>query len=233
MGLMDNRGMEQKKISVTGRGSVHVEPDVTRMELSLISLHDSYNDAYNQARNDLKKLQDILKEVRLSGDLPKTVRLDIDKKTVAEYDKYKNYKGEKFIGFQLTHLVKIEMGMDCVMLNSIIKSISKHLRQAEIKIGYTVSNPESAQLKLLELAVKDARIKAEVMAAAAGCRLGDCLSVDYAFKELQIDGRTRTIHEPAEASCCTPELLDAVPEDLVLFDTVNVVWALENESGNE
>ena len=221
--------MEQKTISVTGRGGIHVEPDVTRVELSLISLHDTYDEAYNQTRSDVEKLQKIMSEVNLPKSQPKTVRLDIDKKTVSEYDKYKNYKGEKFVGFQLTHIVKIDLGMDNVILNTIIRNIGKHLKQAEINIGYTVKDPRPAQLKMLERAVKDAKVKAEIMAAASGCKLGDCLSINYGFNELRIYSRARTIHETNEACCCTPESLDITPDDLAASDTVNVVWALINE----
>lgn len=221
--------MEQKTISVTGRGGIHVEPDVTRIELSLISLHDTYDEAYNQTRSDIEKLQDIMTEVKLPKSQPKTVRLDINKKTVAEYDKYKNYKGEKFAGFQLTHIVKIDLGMDNVILNAIIKSIGEHLKQAEINIGYTVKDSRPAQLKMLERAVKDAKVKAEIMATASGCKLGDCLSINYGLNELHIYSQARTIHESTEACCCTPESLDITPDDLAASDTVNVVWALIND----
>lgn len=221
--------MEQKTISVQGRGGIHVEPDVTRIELSLISLHDTYDEVYSQAKRDIEKLQQIMAEVSLPKSQPKTIRLDIDKKTVAEYDKYHNYKGEKFLGFQLTHIVKIDLGMDNVILNTIIRSIGRHLKQAEINIGYTVKDARPAQLRMLERAVKDAKAKAEIMAAAAGCKLGDCLSIEYGSKELHIYSQARTIHEPTEACCCTPESLDVTPDDLEASDTVDVVWALLKE----
>ena len=166
--------MEEKLITVTGRGGIHVVPDVTRLELNLVSLHDTYEDAYNQAKGDNDKICQIMKEVKLDKKLPKTTRLDIDKKTVSEYDKYKNYKGEKFLGFQLTHIVKIDLGMDNVVLNKVVKRIGELMKQAEINIGYTVKDPRPSQLRMLERAVKDAKEKAEIMAKAAGCKLGMC-----------------------------------------------------------
>ena len=221
--------MEKNTITVTGRGAIHVEPDITRIELSLISLHDTYEEAYSQTKSDVDKLQSIMESVKLPKSQPKTVRLDIDKKTISEYDKYKNYKGEKFIGFTLTHIVKIDLGMDTVILNSIIRKIGEYLKQAEIKIGYTVKDARPAQLKMLERAVKDAKAKAEIMALAAGCKLGECLNIDYGFNELHIYSQARTIHECSEASCCTPNSLDITPDDLEAQDNVNVTWALINE----
>lgn len=221
--------MDEKTISVTGRGGIHVEPDVTRIELSLISLHDTYEEAYNQVKGDTEKLQNIMSEVKLPKSQPKTVRLDIDKKTIAEYDKFNNYKGEKFIGFQLTHIVKIDLGMDNIILNSIIRSIGKHLKQAEINIGYTVKDSRPAQLKMLERAVKDAKVKAEIMATASGCKLGDCLSIQYELRDLFIYSQARKIHETEEACNCTTDSLDIIPDDLAASDTVNVIWELVNE----
>ena len=220
--------MEKNTITVTGHGAVHVEPDVTRIELSLISLHDSYEEAYDQAKGDVEKLQKIMSDLKLPVTLPKTIRLDIDKKTVSEYDKYKNYTGEKFIGFELRHIVKIDLGMDNVILNSVIKNIGKYIKQAEINIGYTVKDARPSQMKMLERAVKDAKGKAEIMAAAAGCKLGDCLNIDYGFNELHIYSQARTIHECDEAVCCTPDSLDITPDDLEAQDNVSVTWYLLN-----
>ena len=86
-------------ITVTGKGSVHVLPDVTRVYLSLVSVHDNYEEAYAQAKANTEALSKIMNEVKLDTKLPKTVRLDINKKTESKYDKYHNFIGEKFIGY--------------------------------------------------------------------------------------------------------------------------------------
>ena len=217
-----------RKISVTGEGRIHVEPDVTRIELSLNSVHDSYEEAYEQTKSNVDKLHKIMEEVGLPVTQPKTVRLDIDKKMVNEYDKYKNYIGEKMAGFELKHTVKIDLGMDNVILNSIIRSVGRYLKQAEINIGYTVKDARLIQLKILERAVKDAKAKAEVMAAASGCRLGNCIAIDYGVNEIHIYSQARTIHE-SEADYCTADSLDITPDDLGASDTVDVQWELINE----
>ena len=56
--------MEENMIRVTGSGTIHVEPDVTRIELSLVSIHDSYEDAYKQAQNDNDKLKTNMEEAK-------------------------------------------------------------------------------------------------------------------------------------------------------------------------
>ncbi len=75
--------MDEKIITVTGKGAIHVVPDVTRLEITLQSIHDSYEDAYNQAKANTEKLGNVMSEVKLDPKLTKTIRLYIDKKTVS------------------------------------------------------------------------------------------------------------------------------------------------------
>lgn len=215
---------------MTGKGAIHVVPDVTRVELTLQSIHDTYEDAYAQAKSNTERLSQIMKEVALDVTLPKTIRLDIDKRTQNEYDKFGNFKSKKFIGFELDHKVRIDLGMDNVLLNNIIKRIGKMLKQAEISIGYTVRDPRPSQLKMLERAVKDAKEKASIMAKACDCKLGLVKEINYSVQELHVYSQARMIHGADEALCCNEESLDITPEDLAVSDDVTVVWYLSNNT---
>lgn len=177
-----------------------------------------------------ERLSQIMKEVALDVTLPKTIRLDIDKKTQNEYDKFGNFKSKKFIGFELDHKVRIDLGMDNVLLNNIIKRIGKMLKQAEISIGYTVRDPRPSQLKMLERAVKDAKEKATIMAKACDCKLGLVKEINYSVQELHVYSQARMIHGADEALCCNEESLDITPEDLAVSDDVTVVWYLSNNT---
>ena len=219
--------MEEKIVRVTGKGAIHVIPDVTRLSVRLVSLHDTYQEAYEQAKQNTDVLCGIMNEVKLDIHLPKTIRLDITKETTNKYDKNHNYIGENFLGFQLVHVVKLDLGMDNVLLNKIVKSIGLKLKQAEIDIGYTVRDNRPFMLKALERAVKDAKEKAELMALAAGCKLGACKQIDYSEHEIHVYTQARTIHDAAEACCCNEESLEIAPEDLEASDSVNVIWYLE------
>lgn len=222
--------MNEKLITVTGKGTIHVVPDVTRVELTLQSIHDTYEEAYAQAKSNTERLSQIMKEVSLDVTLPKTIRLDIDKKTQNEYDKFGNFKSKKFLGFELDHKVRIDLGMDNVLLNNIIKRIGKMLKQAEISIGYTIRDPRPSQLKMLERAVKDAKEKATIMAKACDCKLGLVKEINYSVQELHVYSQARMIHGADEALCCNEESLNITPADLAVSDDVTVVWYLSNNT---
>ncbi len=205
-----------------------VVPDMTRVELSLVTLHDSYEDAYRQAESDCSKLKDIMKELHLDVTLPKTKSLDIEKKTRRDYDANDHYIGDIFLGFQLNHQIKIDLGMDNVLLNSVVRLIGLKLKQAEISIGHTVKDPRPTQLKLLECAVKDAKEKATIIANASGCKLGSVHHIDYSVNELYIYSKTRDIHGADEAMCCEPSSLDINPDDMNVSDSVTITWHIDN-----
>lgn len=221
--------MEEKSITVTGRGYIHVVPDVTRLVLTLASIHESYEEAYQQAKENTDALTAIMREVKQSPTLPKTSHLDIDKCYENKYDKFEHYVGKKFLGFKLDHKIKIDLGMDNVLLNSIVKLIGQKLKQSEINISYTVKDPRSAQLKMLEQAVKDAKEKAEIMAQALGCSLGNVKDIRYEIQEIRFMSQVRDIHAADEAISCNPESLDITPDDLSLSDNVTVIWYLSDE----
>ena len=225
---MGNKFMDEKVITVVGKGGVHIVPDVIRVELRLESLHDTYEEAYAQSKKDSLRVRSIMEDVDLDIKLPKTTRFDIEKKTISQYDKYNHYIGEKFIGYKVTHFIKIDIGMNNVLLNKIVKMIGQRLPHAQIEIGHTVRDARPAQLKMLHRAVKDAKEKAEIMAEAAGCKLGMCKSINYGVNELQIYTQARNIHSADEACYCSEESLDITPNDLSVSDTVEVVWYLSN-----
>lgn len=228
--------MEEKEsvITVTGNGGVHIVPDVTRVQLSLVSLHDTYKEAYAQGREDSETLSKVMQAVGLDTSVPKTIRFDITKKIRHKYDNSNHIIGEEFLGYELDHEVKIDLGMDTILLNKMIQHIGASLKQVEISIGYTVKDTRAAQLKIVERATADAREKAEIMTKVCGCKLGMVKSINYAVEELTIYTQARTLCCAEEATCCDEQSLDIHPDDFTAGDTVTVVWYLcPCKEGNE
>lgn len=218
--------MEEKTISVTGKGTIHVVPDVTRLTVEIHDIFDTYEKAYASAKENAAWMVKILEYNHLDGKLAKTKRLDISDNMVSKYDEDGNHIGYKKEGYKLSQELKVDLGMDTVLLNKIIKGIGKFIKNAQIDIGYTVKDPRPSQLKMLGRAVKDAREKADIMAAAAGCTLGDVYSINYSHEDIHIYSQARNIHSVEEAKACCPESLDITPDDLAVSDEVNVVWRL-------
>lgn len=213
-------------INVTGNGSIHVVPDVTRLEVRVESVFKSYDDAYQQAKENAKWMKQVLEYNHKSGELAKTIRLDITDHTISEYDDDDHYVGQIKDGFDLDQRFKVDLEIDPVLLNKIVRGIGKFVKDAQISIGYTIRDPRPFQLKMLERAVKDATEKAQIMAQAAGCKLGGVLNIHYGYQEIHVYSEARNIHSNSEAMACDSNSLDISPDDLAMSDNVKVEWEL-------
>lgn len=221
----------EKLITVTGRGNIHIAPDVTRVEVKIESVFKSYDVAYQMAEANLKDIGEVMTRCGLSKSLPKTVHFSIDKSYHNVYDEG-HYTGEQeFDGYKLDQRIQINLGMDNELLTKVVRGLGENMTDIEINIGYTVKDPRPHQLKMLERAVKDATEKAKIMAEAAGCSLGLVKSIDYSEQELHIYSQARNIGCAEEAICCEESSLDITPEDLVGGEDVTVTWYLSNNVG--
>ena len=223
----------EKLITVTGRGNIHILPDVTRVEVKIDSIFKNYDTAYQMAETNLKDIGEVMEKCKLSKQLPKTVRFSIDKHYHNVYDKGHYTGEEEFDGYQLKQVIRINLGMDNALLTKVVRGLGENLTDVEIEIGYTVKDPRPHQLKMLERAVKDAREKANIMATALGCMLAEVSKINYSHEDVHIYSQARNIHSAAEAKASTAESLDITPEDLAISDDVTVEWVLVAKPSNQ
>lgn len=214
-------------IHVTGKGAVHIVPDVTRLQISVDRVYETYDDAYKKAKENSKWICDILEYNKLSAKMAKTTRMDISEHTHSKYDSAGHHIGYVVDGYTLDQHVRIDLGIDNVLLNRLVRGIGKFVEGAEINIGYTVKDARPAEMLMLERAVKDAKAKAEVMAKAIDCELGAVIDINYGYQEVHVYAEARNIHSCEEAKACTSDSLDITPEDLSVSDNVTVEWELK------
>ena len=217
--------MSESTIKVVGTGRIHVVPDVTRLEIGIDRVLKNYDEAYACAKENSAWMVKILEYNHLSGKLAKTIRMDISEHRESIYEEG-NYVGSKKEGYNLVQRIKVDLGMDNVLVNNIVRGVGKFIANAQINIGYTQKDPRPTQLKMLERAVTDARDKAEIMAKAAGRELGEVKEIEYGELEVHIYSQAREIRCADEAKASTVDSLDITPDDLVVSDNVNVVWGL-------
>ncbi|MCH5214940.1 MAG: SIMPL domain-containing protein [Muribaculaceae bacterium] len=220
--------MSKATIKVQGKGAIHVVPDVTRVEVTIEQWFANHSAAYAQAKENSSWMVKILEFNKKPGKLAKTVRFDIEDYTENLYDDDDNYIGKKKNGFMLDQRIKIDLPVDNVLVNNIVKGVGKFIPNAQIKIGYTLQDERPSQMKMLARAVSDARDKAQVMAEAVGCKVGKVLDVEYGYSNVHVYSQARNIHSNSEAKASTASSLDITPEDLVMSDTAQVTFELIN-----
>ena len=139
-------------ISVQGKGSIHVVPDITRLEVLVESVFTDYDAAYKQAKENAQWMGKILEYNHLNKKLAKTIQFDISDHLVDNYDENDHYIGQIKDGFELHQRFKIDLGMDNVLVNKIVRGVGKFIKGAQINIGYTIQDPRPHQLKMIERA---------------------------------------------------------------------------------
>ena len=215
-------------IKVLGQGEVKFSPDVTRVSVEIESRHKTHQAAFDAGVKNTNHIKDILAEHGLDRELAKSTRFDVSKHEV-------NKKVEKgqwewvVIGYDIKQSFIIELEMGCPQLTALISQIGREISGVEVELGFAVKDVESAKLKVIEAAVKDAQRKAEVMAAALGKKLGEVSAVtcgnaddDYYY------GRTynRGWLSKPNVLCDGEQAMDITPVDLDGNANVEVIWNL-------
>lgn len=220
--------MNEETIRVQGKGAIHVVPDVTRVEVSIQQWFENHSAAYAQAKENSSWMVKILEYNKKPGSLAKTVRFEIEDHTESEYDSKGKYIGQKKNGFMLDQRIKVDLPIDNVLVNNIVKGVGKFIPNAQINIGYTLQDERPSQMKMLARAVSDARDKARVMAESVDCKVGKVLHIQYSYSNVHVFSQARNIHSNSEAKASTASSLDITPDDLVMSDTADVTFELIN-----
>ena len=171
----------------------------------------------------------ILEYNKKSGKLAKNIKINIEDYTENEYDDDGHFIGKKKNGYMLEQIIKVDLPIDNVLVNNIVRGIGKFIPSAQINIGYTLQDERPSQMKMLARAVSDAKDKARIMTEAGGCSLGKIISIDYRFQNTHIASQARYIHSNSEAKASTASSLDITPDDLIISDTVDVTFELIND----
>ncbi len=216
----------EKTIRVTGKGKISVTPDTIRLLITQSSVESTYEGAIRESAERKKGLNEVLVALSFKKEDLKTLRYNVN----TEYEEYqardKSWK-RRLEGYRYTHRMKLEFPKDNAMLGKLLGAISKITGEPEFSLEYTIADPEAAKNELLAKAVEDSKAKASVLTSAAGVELGDILTIDYSWGEVDFisrpTGGVMLYEEEYDGSCD----IDIEVDDINVTDTVTVVWAIK------
>ena len=213
-----------KTIRITGKGNLKVRPDTTRIMITLEKVCREYGDALRNSSENTESLRDLLKRLGFERTDLKTLNFHVD----TEYENYREndvYK-QRMVGYRYRHVMKVEFPSDNERLGRILYALASSPVNPEFRISYVVSDPEAKKNELLENAVRDARIKAEVLTRAAGVTLKDIWSIDYSWGEVDFEVRPMEELRMAKFDGGGSFDMDIEPDDIDMSDTVTVTWEI-------
>ena len=214
-------------IRVTGKGTIRVKPDTTRLLITIEGVEKEYDKALRRTADETQRLQEILQKLGFEREGLKTLNLDISPKYDSVYNEKKRKYDETFIGYVYNHELKLEFPLDNSVLGKVLSELATSPIKPTFSILYTVRDQEQVKNSLLAKAVTDATEKAKVLAKAAGVTLKDIQTIDYSWGEVKfetsiVEGSATLAKEPDSL-----ESIDITPDDIDQSDTVTVVWEIE------
>lgn len=218
-----------RTLKITGKGKISVKPDRIRLNMIMEESYKEYEVTLSQSSDTTKILKELFVSLGFKKDDLKTKSFDIDTKNESYKAKDQSWK-KRLVGYTYTHRMLIEFDADNKKLGEILYALAHSVITPEISIEYTVSDPEKHKDQLLKNAIEDSKHKAEVLANAANVELGDIVSIDYSWGEINFV--SEPIQNFAFASAeqtrnSTGYDIDIEAEDIDVTDTVTVIWSIK------
>lgn len=218
----------QRTITVKGVGRVTTAPDYVVISMSLETSGKEYEDTMDLAAEQIGYLGSSLEAVGFEKKSLKTTNFNVR----TEYNRVKDRAGNYtnvFCGYICSHRMKIEFDFDTKRLAQVLAAISKCLAKPELSIAFTVKDPSAVSRELLQSATINAREKAKILCEASEVTLGDLLSIDYNWGELNVVSHTDYMLEDRCMALPMGAMadVDIEPDDIDVSDTATFVWEIK------
>jgi uncharacterized protein YggE len=205
-------------IRVQGSGQVSSSPDTVILGLELISEHKDYGKATADAGRKLDLLRVALPKANLSAEQLKTESFNVGVERDYQAGAY------SFRAYSVKHHLSLRLPFEPVQLGRVLAAVTASNAKANLSLTFTVADPEEVKRRVLEDAVRNARSRAEVIARAAGQKLGAIRAIEYGHTEIVVSSAMHNLREGSESSAMD---LDLNPADIEVGDMLLVVWELE------
>lgn len=215
-----------KTITVKGVGNVSVKPDLIVVSMKLATEDREYDKTMELAAQRISLINDSLETIGFEKNSVKTTDFNVRTNYESVKDKSGNYKSV-FKGYVCNHNLKVEFDFDTNTLARVLSAISESLAKPEFSISFTVKDPSVVSGELLKSAVKNAKEKAEILCAASGVKLGELVSIDYNWGEINLYSDTNyEVGDRFMAKAACLSNIDIQPDDIKTSDTATLVWGI-------
>lgn len=176
-------------ISVRGEGRVYTKPDIAIINLSVVTQGKELNDVQDENTEKMNGVIDFLKDFGVVEKDIKTVRYRINPRY-----SYEKGKAPRIVGYEINQGLEVKI-RELDKIGEILEnSVDAGINQVS-SLNFKVDNDEEFKEEARELAIKDAREKAKMLASQLGVRLikisgfDEATSFDYPiYREYGIGG---------------------------------------------
>lgn len=202
----------ERTIQVTGQGVLRLAPDLVRLTLSVSAADSDFAQAVRAAEESGARVKEALErsgaaQVRAAG-----VRTEPLYETVTE----NGASVRRQTGYTATRRLRAELSADPALLAQVLTALADSGASPALSAEYALQNEAALRGELLALAVRDARSRAEAMAAAAGVKLGDVRTV--------LSGQQGAFPVVRAMAMRTNDISDLSPEEIAIAEEVTMTF---------
>lgn len=215
----------EKTITVKGTGRISVAPDRATVSFTIRHMKIEYEKAMEGTAEKLSALQDAMEAVGFDRKDLKTSSFRVRTEYESVCDKNGNYK-TVFAGYACEQDLKAEFDFEQKRLSAVLAAAAKCISEPSIHIGFSVKDTESVKEALLEKIAADAKKKAEILARASGTEIGELVSIQYQWAEMNIVSPASCQLEGKCMRTADAMTMDITPENIDLEDSAAFVWKI-------
>jgi uncharacterized protein len=206
--------MDKNIITIEGNGHLRIQPDLAVITCEVSAVNRSYTEANREMNRRTELLRQALADVGLEKTDLKTLNYAVTRHT--EHDPKTHV--QNFVGYNAHHSLGLRLPLDKERLNVVMEALLVSAADAQVNVSFTMADQEATRTRLLTTAVANARQRAEVIAQAAGVRLGKITNImKHGVTEMRVL-HTSYFYDPG-----TPNM---EASSLAVSDSVTVTWEL-------
>ena len=212
--------VQEKTMIITGSSKLSISPDITRLSFSIKTQETCYEQTLSYLSDNAESLINVL---TLNNFLEKEIKTT--RYSIHRWTKYENGQ-EHHLGYEGEHHLFVEFKIDNERINKIIDEVSTKVPCVSINISYSCSHLEKYDKKLIELAIKDAKSKATIIAKASNVNLKQIKTINYSTQQLDVNFGLEYNHLRTD-KCFASRVPNMTPENKVLEKSITMIWEID------
>ena len=170
--VMANKTNEQDRFSVLGSGTVYAKADIANIQVGLKT--GAKTTAAEATVDSTTKMNDIISALKTLGIEDKDMQTS-DYSLNPIYN-YTNDKGQVLAGYEVTQNLTLRI-RDLTKIGDVIAKTTEKGANQIGNISFTIDDESALKDQARELAIKEAKAKAVLIAQQSGMKLGEVKSV--------------------------------------------------------
>ena len=208
-------------LTVLATGVASLAPDTIKLNLTLRSVREIYNEAIDDAATQLANLQRCLQTVGFVTTDLVTTNFYVNTKYEHVKDEIGNYK-QVFMGYEVTQQLQVMMPLDMKHLSAVIAALSVCAAKPEFNLYFIRQDTQSLQTLALQDAAQKASQNAIVLAESLAVTITGTERIEVVQDYPVIQPRRYEV----EALISDTSYVDITPEDIQTEVNISVTYRI-------